>query len=48
MNPYYIANQTFVTVGNTRGNQIKILKGLKEGDTVVIAGQLKLKNGGAC
>jgi membrane fusion protein, multidrug efflux system len=39
------ANQVFVTTGDTRGDQITILKGLKEGDTVVTSGQLKLKNG---
>lgn len=37
--------QTFVETGETRGDQITILKGLKEGDTVVTSGQLKLKNG---
>lgn len=37
--------QSFVTVGETRGDQIVILKGLKEGDEVVTAGQLKLRNG---
>lgn len=37
--------QVFVTVGETRGDQIAILKGLKYGDTVVTSGQLKLKNG---
>ena len=39
------ATQTFVTVGETRGDQVAILKGLNPGDTVVTAGQLKLKNG---
>lgn len=37
--------QTFVTTGDKRGDQIAILAGLKEGDTVVTSGQLKLKNG---
>jgi membrane fusion protein (multidrug efflux system) len=37
--------QTFVTTGPTRGDQIAILKGIKEGETVVTSGQLKLKNG---
>jgi membrane fusion protein (multidrug efflux system) len=37
--------QTFVTTGPARGDQIAILKGIKEGDTVVTSGQLKLKNG---
>ena len=37
--------QTFVTTGETRGDQVAILKGLKEGDLVVTSGQLKLNNG---
>lgn len=44
-NPILVVNQSFVTVGRTRGDQIAILKGLKEGDRVVLAGQNKLKNG---
>jgi len=43
--PLLIARQTFVTVGPTRGDQIAVLKGINEGDTVVTSGQLKLKNG---
>jgi membrane fusion protein (multidrug efflux system) len=43
--PVLTARQVFVTVGPTRGDQIAILKGLKEGETVVTSGQLKLKNG---
>lgn len=43
--PKYIANQSFVTVGDTRGDQIAILTGLKDGDIVVTSGQLKLRNG---
>ena len=39
------AQQTFVTTGATRGDQVAILKGIKEGDDVVTSGQLKLKNG---
>ncbi len=38
------AKQVFVTTGGTRGDQVAILKGVKEGDTVITAGQLKLKN----
>lgn len=41
----FTAEQTFVTTGATRNDQIAILKGLNEGDTVVTSGQLKLKNG---
>lgn len=39
------ADQVFVTVGKTRGDQIQILKGVNEGDVVVSSGQLKLQNG---
>jgi len=39
------AQQTFVTTGPTRGDQIAVLSGIKEGDEVVTSGQLKLKNG---
>jgi len=39
------ARQQFVTTGNVRGNQVSILKGVSLGDTVVTAGQLKIKNG---
>ncbi|HYA76340.1 MAG TPA: efflux RND transporter periplasmic adaptor subunit [Burkholderiaceae bacterium] len=39
------AKQTFVTTGPTRGDQVAILSGLKEGDVVVTSGQLKLKTG---
>jgi membrane fusion protein (multidrug efflux system) len=45
--PMLIAKQSFVTVGESRGEEIVVLKGVKEGDQVVIAGQLKLKNGTA-
>jgi membrane fusion protein (multidrug efflux system) len=37
--------QQFVQTGDTRGDQVAILKGVKSGDTVVTAGQLKLRNG---
>jgi membrane fusion protein (multidrug efflux system) len=37
--------QTFVTLGDTRGDQVQALSGIKEGDVVVTAGQLKIKNG---
>jgi membrane fusion protein (multidrug efflux system) len=39
------ARQDFVTTGPTRGDQIAVLKGIKEGDQIVTSGQLKLKNG---
>lgn len=37
--------QVFVTTGETRGDQVAILKGIEEGQTVVTSGQVKLKNG---
>lgn len=40
-----IAKQVFVTTGMTRGDQIAVLDGIKEGDTIVTSGQLKLRNG---
>lgn len=38
------AKQKFVTTGDTRGDQIAILSGLTEGEEVVTAGQIKLRN----
>lgn len=43
--PQLVADQTFVTTGQTRGDQIAIVKGLNEGQVVVTSGQLKLNNG---
>lgn len=43
--PQQVARQSFVTVGPTRGDQVAVLKGVSDGDTVVTAGQLKLHNG---
>lgn len=40
-----VARQHFVTLGETRGDQVAIEKGVKAGDVVVTAGQLKLHNG---
>jgi membrane fusion protein, multidrug efflux system len=37
--------QGFITLGDTRGDQVQALAGVKEGDVVVTAGQLKIKNG---
>ncbi|MEX3980872.1 efflux RND transporter periplasmic adaptor subunit [Paraburkholderia sp. EG287A] len=42
--PQASVRQQFVTTGETRGDQVSILKGLKAGDVVVTAGQLKLHN----
>ncbi len=39
------ARQVFVTAGDTRGDQVSVLKGVNDGETVVTAGQLKLRNG---
>jgi membrane fusion protein (multidrug efflux system) len=43
--PNLIAMQRFIKTGETRGDQIAILEGLKEGDLVVTSGQIKLRNG---
>ena len=40
-----IAQQAFVTLGPTRGDQVAVVKGVKEGDLVVTSGQMKLVNG---
>ena len=40
-----LAQQKFITIGGTRGDQVAILSGIKEGDTVVTAGQIKLRSG---
>jgi membrane fusion protein (multidrug efflux system) len=43
--PQMVARQSFVTTGATRGDQVAVLKGVKEGDMVVTSGQIKLHNG---
>jgi membrane fusion protein (multidrug efflux system) len=43
--PILTVTETFVIIGEKRGDQVSILQGLKEGDKVVTSGQLKLKNG---
>ena len=40
-----IAQQAFVNLGPTRGDQVAVLKGVKEDDLVVTSGQMKLVNG---
>ncbi|MCB1362572.1 MAG: efflux RND transporter periplasmic adaptor subunit [Rhodobacteraceae bacterium] len=40
-----VARQAFVTVGRRSGEMVEIVKGLKAGDRVVIAGQNRLSNG---
>ena len=39
--------QAFVVTGQTRGDQVAVLEGIKEHDVIVTSGQLKLKNGSA-
>jgi membrane fusion protein, multidrug efflux system len=39
------AQQVFVTVSATRGDQAAVTSGIKEGAVIVTSGQLKLKNG---
>jgi membrane fusion protein (multidrug efflux system) len=43
--PQLSARQIFVTAGPKRGDQVAILKGVEQGETVVTAGQMKLRNG---
>jgi membrane fusion protein (multidrug efflux system) len=43
--PKLVARQVFVTTGETRGDQVAVLSGVKQGDVVVSAGQVKLRNG---
>jgi len=40
-----VAQQKFVTTGDTRGDQVAVLSGIKEGEAVVTAGQVKLRSG---
>jgi len=37
--------QRFVKLGATRGDQVAVLSGVKVGEIVVSAGQMKLRNG---
>jgi membrane fusion protein, multidrug efflux system len=43
--PKLAARQVVVTTGMTRGDQVAVLTGIKEGETVVTTGQIKLRNG---
>ncbi len=45
--PKLIAKTSFVKTGPTRCDQIAVLEGVSEGDEVVTAGQMKLRNGTA-
>lgn len=40
-----VAQQKFVTTGATRGDQVAVLSGLSEVETVVTSGQIKLRSG---
>ncbi len=42
--PKLFARQVFVTTGPTRGDQVAVMTGIKDGDMVATSGQLKLKN----
>ncbi|MCB5944919.1 efflux RND transporter periplasmic adaptor subunit [Acidocella sp. KAb 2-4] len=43
--PTLVADQVFVQLGATRGDQVQVLSGLQPGDVVVTAGQMKLRKG---
>ncbi len=43
--PKLIVREVFVKTGATRGDQVAVLDGVKAGDVVVVAGQVKLRNG---
>src|SRR6266853_2080070 len=43
--PALVATQTFVTLGPTCGDQVAVVKGIQEGDTVITSGQMKLRPG---
>jgi membrane fusion protein (multidrug efflux system) len=43
--PKSVAQQRFVQLGPTRGDQVAMRSGIKAGDVIVIAGQMKLHNG---
>jgi membrane fusion protein, multidrug efflux system len=43
--PRLTVQQRFVKLGATRGDQIAVLSGIKPGEIVVSAGQMKLRNG---
>jgi membrane fusion protein, multidrug efflux system len=41
----YTVRQRFVKLGATRGDQVAVVSGVKAGEVIVSAGQLKLRNG---
>jgi membrane fusion protein (multidrug efflux system) len=44
-NPRLTVQQRFVKLGDTRGDQIAVLSGIKAGEVIVSGGQMKLRNG---
>ncbi len=40
-----VVRQAFVKTGNVRGDNVAVIDGIQPGEKVVIAGQLKLRNG---
>jgi membrane fusion protein (multidrug efflux system) len=45
--PVKTVDQRFVKLGQNRGDQIRVLEGLKAGDEVVTSGVFKLRQGAA-
>lgn len=45
--PYLGVRQQFVTLGRSRGDQVAVLAGIKDGEVVVSSGAFKLRNGAA-
>ena len=43
--PDLVVHSVFVKLGQTRGDQVAVLSGVKAGDVVVTAGQMKLRGG---
>jgi membrane fusion protein (multidrug efflux system) len=43
--PQDTAQQNVVITGESRGDQVAITSGVKEGDEVITSGQVKLRNG---
>ncbi len=43
--PGLVAHERFVQLGETRGDEVAVVKGVKAGEQIVTAGQLKLRNG---
>ncbi len=43
--PMLVVDNRFVRTGDTRGDQVAVLSGVESGETIVTAGQIKLRNG---